>query len=143
MAPTQDALYAEIDLALSWSERDLPERERIEIVVVDKGSQDESPTLDTEFSSVTFLRLPRNFGTTKALNIGMRTGVGELVLFLSPLIEVSPETISTLTARLEEDTNSIAVCPLIIDQAGNPVEQARRLPMPLSDLGIRPPAQRP
>ena len=28
MAPTQDALYSEIDLALSWSERDLPERER-------------------------------------------------------------------------------------------------------------------
>ena len=28
MAPTQDALYAEIDLDLSWSERDLPERER-------------------------------------------------------------------------------------------------------------------
>ncbi len=28
MAPTQDALYAGIDLALSWSERDLPERER-------------------------------------------------------------------------------------------------------------------
>ncbi len=28
MAPTQEALYAEIDLELSWSERDLPERER-------------------------------------------------------------------------------------------------------------------
>jgi hypothetical protein len=28
MAPTQDALYAEIDDELSWSERDLPERER-------------------------------------------------------------------------------------------------------------------
>ena len=28
MAPTQDALYAELDLALSWSERDLPERVR-------------------------------------------------------------------------------------------------------------------
>src|SRR3954452_9153287 len=28
MASTQDALYSEIDLALSWSERDLPERER-------------------------------------------------------------------------------------------------------------------
>lgn len=28
MAPTQDALYREIDLELSWSERDLPERER-------------------------------------------------------------------------------------------------------------------
>jgi hypothetical protein len=28
VAPTQDALYADIDLALSWSEHDLPERER-------------------------------------------------------------------------------------------------------------------
>jgi len=28
VAPTQDALYADIDLALSWSENDLPERER-------------------------------------------------------------------------------------------------------------------
>ena len=28
MAPTQDALYAEIDLELSWSERELPERIR-------------------------------------------------------------------------------------------------------------------
>ncbi len=28
MAPTQEALYAGIDLALSWSERELPERER-------------------------------------------------------------------------------------------------------------------
>ncbi len=28
MAPTQDALYAGLDLELSWSERELPERER-------------------------------------------------------------------------------------------------------------------
>jgi hypothetical protein len=28
VAPTQDVLYAELDLELSWSERDLPERER-------------------------------------------------------------------------------------------------------------------
>ena len=28
MASTQDALYRRIDLDLSWSERDLPERER-------------------------------------------------------------------------------------------------------------------
>jgi hypothetical protein len=28
VAPTQDALYGELDLDLSWSERDLPERER-------------------------------------------------------------------------------------------------------------------
>ena len=28
MAPTQEALYSNLDLELSWSERDLPERER-------------------------------------------------------------------------------------------------------------------
>ena len=28
MAPTQEALYADLDLDLSWSERELPERER-------------------------------------------------------------------------------------------------------------------
>ena len=28
MAATQEALYGELDLALSWSERELPERER-------------------------------------------------------------------------------------------------------------------
>jgi tRNA G10 N-methylase Trm11 len=28
VAPTQEALYAAIDLELSWSERDLPQRER-------------------------------------------------------------------------------------------------------------------
>jgi hypothetical protein len=28
MAPTQDAIYAELDVDLSWSERELPERER-------------------------------------------------------------------------------------------------------------------
>src|SRR5881398_695499 len=28
VAPTQDTIYAELDAELSWSERDLPERER-------------------------------------------------------------------------------------------------------------------
>ena len=60
----------------------------MEILVVDKGSTDGSANLDTDFPNATFMRLPRNFGNTKALNIGMRTGVGELVLFLSPEVEV-------------------------------------------------------
>ena len=33
MALTQEALYAELDLALSWSERDLPERERTILIL--------------------------------------------------------------------------------------------------------------
>jgi GT2 family glycosyltransferase len=105
-------------------------RSKMEILVVDKGSQDESPTLDAEFTNTTFLRLPRNFGNTKALNIAMRTGVGELVFFLNPDIEVAPDTISKLVEHLEADTDAVAVCPLIVNEKGTPVPQVYRLPSP-------------
>src|SRR5690349_11993179 len=48
------------------------DRNTIETLVVDCGSHDESPQLDSEFPEVTILRLPRYFGRTKALNIGTR-----------------------------------------------------------------------
>src|SRR5271165_4568921 len=107
-------------------------RTLMEILVVDKGSQDESPGLDAEFPNSTFLRLPRNFGNTKALNIGMRTAVGELVFFLCPEAEVAPDTVSKLMAWLDADSDSVAVCPLITDEKAAPVEQAYRLPGPQS-----------
>src|SRR3979411_2042416 len=37
------------------------DRKLIEILVVDCGSHDESPQLDSEFANVTILRLPRYF----------------------------------------------------------------------------------
>ncbi len=114
-------------------------REALEILVVDKGSQDESSTLDNEFPNTTFLRLPRNFGNTKALNIGTRTAVGELLFFLSPEIEVGPDTIPTLAARLEADSDLMAVCPLIIDsETTQPVEQFYRLPTPATGADLTP-----
>ena len=45
------------------------ERERLEILVVDLGSQDGCAQIDTEFPAVVMLRLPHNFGATKAINI--------------------------------------------------------------------------
>src|SRR5947209_14906981 len=48
-------------------------RNMLEILVVDNGSRDESATMDSEFPSAQFLRMPKNFGITKALNIGLRT----------------------------------------------------------------------
>jgi GT2 family glycosyltransferase len=111
-------------------------RPLLEILVVDKGSQDESPTLDSEFPNTTFLRLPRNFGNTKALNIGMRTGVGEFVLFLDPEVEVQPDTVGRLQQALESDGDVVAVAPLIADPQGAPLEQAYRLPTPQTGLDL-------
>src|ERR1700681_4911582 len=86
------------------------DRASIEILVVDCGSHDESAQLDSEFSSVTMLRLPRYFGRTKALNIGTRTASGEYLLFMTPEVEVLPTTIPSLLARLESDPETVAVC---------------------------------
>ena len=48
----------------------------LQIIVVDNGSRDGSASLDSEFPAAQFLRLPQNFGLTKALNIGIRASDG-------------------------------------------------------------------
>jgi GT2 family glycosyltransferase len=104
------------------------QRESFEILVVDAGSLDESPTLDLEFPSVTILRLPRHFGLTKALNIGMRTAKGEFVLFLDPSVEALPDTVSGLAAALEAEPEAVAVCPVLVSPEGQPVPEIYMLP---------------
>ncbi|HTP88733.1 MAG TPA: glycosyltransferase, partial [Bryobacteraceae bacterium] len=43
------------------------ERQLIEIIVMDNGSRDDTAEVELEFPEVTFLRLPKYFGRTKAL----------------------------------------------------------------------------
>ncbi len=105
-------------------------REIFEILVVDKGSRDGSPLVDVDYPNVTVLRLPRNFGRTKARNIGARTAKGDYLLLLEPEIEVLPDTVATLTERLEAEPEAVAVCPLIVDSAGEPVSKIGPLPAP-------------
>lgn len=100
----------------------------LEILVVDSGSDDESPTLDAQFPDAKFLRLERHFGATKALNIGTRTALGEYIFFLEPEVEVEPATVAALAARLDADTDALAVCPLLINEENRPVSVIRRLP---------------
>jgi GT2 family glycosyltransferase len=104
------------------------QRERLEILVVDCGSGDESPRLDTHFPAINLLRMPHHFGATKAMNIATRTAKAELVFFLSPFVEVLPETVAALASRLDDDSTAAAVCPLLMDPEGNPVPQMFRNP---------------
>src|ERR1700675_4301054 len=91
------------------------DRTLIEILLVDCGSHDQNPQLDTEFEGVTILRLPRYFGRTKALNIATRTAQGEHLFLLTPQVEVLPTTIPALLARMELDQEAAALCPLLLD----------------------------
>src|SRR5437016_7961143 len=81
-------------------------RERLEILVVDCGSRDESTTLDTEFPAINMLRLPHHLGAARAMNIGTRTAKGDLVFYLSPDVAVRPTTVTELADRLEADAES-------------------------------------
>ena len=114
------------------------DRASIEILVVDCGSHDESAQLDSEFSSVTMLRLPRYFGRTKALNIGTRTATGDYLLFMTPEVEVLPTTIPSLVATLEADPEAAAVCPLLLDTRAQTAVQFFRLPTPATGLDLKP-----
>ena len=104
------------------------ERETIEIIVADNGSEDGSSHLDAEFPATSFLRMPRNFGMTKALNIAVRTATAEWLFILSPYIAVEPDTIPALLRRTEGDASVGAVTPLVVDESGKPVRRFYRLP---------------
>ncbi len=105
-----------------------PDRERFEIIVVDNGSRDDTPEVQPEFPRVTFLRLPRNFGYAKAMNIAMRTAKTELFFFLDPEVEIQAETVTALAARLAAEPDAVAVCPLLVSESGDPAPQIAALP---------------
>lgn len=102
--------------------------ETMEIIVLDNGSQDGSATLDSEFPEVKFQRMARNFGATKALTIGARTALADLLLFLEPEVEVEPGTVMALVEALESTPEAAGVCPLLTDPAGNIANKVYRLP---------------
>jgi GT2 family glycosyltransferase len=97
-------------------------RESLEILVVDNGSRDGTDSVPDDFPAVTILKLPKNFGRAKALNIGLRTAKGNLVLLLDARIEVQPDTVAALAARIDSDESVGAVCPYI--------DTAHRMPSP-------------
>jgi len=107
-------------------------REQLEILVVDCASTDETGSLDEQYPSLTVLRLPDHFGATKALNIATRTARADLLFYLSPDVEVAPDTIGKLVESLEASSDTAAVCPLLVDPEGKPVW--RVLPLPTREV---------
>lgn len=89
-------------------------RESFEILVVDCASTDGAREVDAEFPGIHMLRLPHHLGAGRALNIAVRTAKAETLLFLSPNVEVQPETVGTLADALEAaGPEVVAVCPAV------------------------------
>lgn len=107
-----------------------PDRPHFEILVVDSGSTDDTHTLELQFPAVTFLRLPRHFGFTRARNVGLRTATGDFILFLDPNVELAPGAVSCLAGHLNRDPDTAAVCPLLETPDGRPANRIGPLPTP-------------
>ncbi len=103
-------------------------RENFQYIVVDNGSRDGSAQLEAEFPHMRYFRLPKNFGLTKAMNIGWRAAEADFVLFLHDDTEVEPAAIDRLAAALEGAAEAGAVCPLLVDEEGRPAPQIGALP---------------
>jgi len=103
-------------------------RQTLQIVVVDNGSSDGSAQLDADFPQTQFIRLPKNFGLTKAMNLGWRAADAEYVFFLHDDTEVEPGAAIRLAETLDANPNASAACPLLVDDAGQPAPQLGALP---------------
>ena len=103
-------------------------RDTLQIVVIDNGSTDGSQQMEPDFSNIRFMRLPRNFGLTKALNIGIRAADADYLFLLHDDTEVTPGVVSALAAALDAQPEVGAVCPLLVDEAGQPAPQVSDLP---------------
>jgi GT2 family glycosyltransferase len=103
-------------------------RETLQIIVVDNGSTDGAAQLDHEFADLQWIRLPKNFGLTKAWNLGWRAADAPYVLFLHDDTEVEPDAIRRLAEALDANPDAVAVCPLLIDRDGQPAPQLGSVP---------------
>ena len=104
------------------------DRDRLQLIVVDNGSADGAAHLDSDFPNTQFIRLPKNFGLTKALNLGWRAADAEYVLFLHDDTRIEPNVVSVLADTLDANPDAAAVCPLLVDDAGRPAPQLGALP---------------
>lgn len=96
----------------------------LQVIVVDNNSRDAIAGLDDEFPEIRFNRLQRNFGLTRALNIGIRASDGEYVLLMHDDAEVGGAGVLALAEYLESHPDAGAVCP----RFSGP--QVRALPTP-------------
>jgi N-acetylglucosaminyl-diphospho-decaprenol L-rhamnosyltransferase len=103
-------------------------RDRYQLIVVDNGSTDGAAQLDDEFPNTQFIRLPKNFGLTKAWNLGWRAADAEYVIFLHDDTRLEPDAIAVLADALDANTDAAAVCPVLIDDQGRPAPQFGKLP---------------
>jgi N-acetylglucosaminyl-diphospho-decaprenol L-rhamnosyltransferase len=91
------------------------------ICVVDNGSSDGTPAMVRErWPAITLIEPGANVGFARGNNVGIRATSSDLVLLLNPDTLVHAGAISTLVARMRNDSGVAAAGPRLVDQHGTP-----------------------
>jgi GT2 family glycosyltransferase len=99
-----------------------------QIVVVDLASRDQTGAVVADFPDLTALRLPKNFGWTKAANIGLRSTQADSILFLDPRVELAADAVAALVESVEENGPVAAAVATLALPDGSPAPYLRPLP---------------
>ncbi len=97
-----------------------------EVIVVDDGSVDDTPTIAGEKFPFEFIYLRQeNQGATIARNNGVQHSRGEVLIFIDDDITISPRTLETLARTVTEQPRTVAMGVLIQRTPGEPTVYAR------------------
>ena len=116
-------------------------RDALEVIVMDNGSSDNTIALREKYNeTITFLKLPKNYGWVKAVNIALRSAHAEFILLADPTVRFEKDAIAKLIAALESSPEASAVVPQLLNTSGEPANFTRDLPAPGN---LRPPLRQP
>ncbi|HET9905373.1 MAG TPA: glycosyltransferase family 2 protein [Anaerolineales bacterium] len=95
--------------------------ERMEVIVVDDGSSDDTPTISSQKFPFTFRYLrQKNQGATAARNYGAQTSQSEILIFIDDDVIPSAQTLEALAEVYRQETQVLATGTLIRCSGGQP-----------------------
>ncbi len=110
-------------VAAGWGELQL------EVIVVDSGSQDETPQMVAdEFPWVKLIARSDNVGFPKGNNLGLAEANGRYLLLLNPDTEIHGDALSKMVQYLETHPKTGALGPQLLNSDGTVQSSRRRFP---------------
>lgn len=100
--------------------------QRIEVIVVDNASTDDSLNGMPESGRLSVLRNPANVGFAAGCNIGLKTAAAPLLLFLNPDCYFQPSAIAILLEALQSGERVGMVGGLLVNSDGSEQGGGRR-----------------
>jgi len=102
---------------------------RVEVILVDNASSDGSGSRAlVRYPEIRLIQNDHNVGFARAVNQGLHTASGQLVLILNPDVTLSPSAIPALVETLERYPRAAMAGPRLLNPDGTVQASARREP---------------